>query len=398
MMHSSYRPKRRYGIFRTPRFLKRFRRNTQASSFSGNNVELYRNGGDFFPAMLREFSRATRHICVEFYIIRNDLTGALFAEALIAAAKRGVAVFLVYDYLGSIETPSAYFRQLEEAGVSCLPFNRPSFKKGLSWFDRRNHRKFAVIDGTCAFLGGINIGNEYAGFGESVIRWRDVGIRLQGPAVGELQRLFITLWKSETGTAPQKIASPQLPIAQDGTAEVMVVSGGPHHNASFIRSAFRMAIAGASKNVRIITPYFVPGPRIVRSLLRAAKRDVRIQLLLPSVSDVPLVKIASRAYLSPLLKAGIEIYERQGTILHAKILLIDSCWATVGSANFDLRSFHRNYEVNVVIDSPEFGRQLDDMFSEDLKRSRRLTLLEHEKRPWFEKLLERLCDPIRRFL
>jgi cardiolipin synthase len=142
----------------------------------------------------------------------------------------------------------------------------------------------------------------------------------------------------------------------------------------------------------------VPGPRIVRSLLRAAKRGVQIQLLLPAITDVPLVKIAGRAYLSPLLKAGIEIYERQGTILHAKVMLIDSCWATVGSANFDLRSFHRNYEVNVVIDSPEFGRQIDEMFTEDLAHSRRITLQEHEKRSWLEKALERLCDPISRFL
>jgi len=397
MKHASYRPKRISGIFRTPRFLRRFRRNTQAVSFSGNKVELFRDGGDFFPAMLHEFAVATRHICIEFYIFRNDRIGQLFAEALINAAKRGVIVYLMYDYLGSIETPGSYFRQLEDAGITCTPFNRPSFRRGLAWLDRRNHRKFAVIDGSSAFLGGMNIGDEYAGFGDSIVHWRDVGIRLEGAAVGQLQKLFIALWESETGIAPA-ILPPSQRLSPAGDAEVMVVSGGPHHNASFIRSSFRMAIAGAAKNVRIITPYFVPGPRIVRSLLRAAKRGVQIQLLLPAVNDVPLVKIASRAYLSPLLKAGIEIYERQGTILHAKVMLIDSCWATVGSANFDLRSFHRNYEVNAVIDSPEFGRQIDEMFEEDLILSRRLTLLEHEKRPWFEKVLEHLCDPIRRFL
>jgi len=347
--------------------------------------------------MLHEFAVATRHICIEFYIFRNDRIGQLFAEALINAAKRGVIVYLMYDYLGSIETPGSYFRQLEDAGITCTPFNRPSFRRGLAWLDRRNHRKFAVIDGSSAFLGGMNIGDEYAGFGDSIVHWRDVGIRLEGAAVGQLQKLFIALWESETGIAPA-ILPPSQRLSPAGDAEVMVVSGGPHHNASFIRSSFRMAIAGAAKNVRIITPYFVPGPRIVRSLLRAAKRGVQIQLLLPAVNDVPLVKIASRAYLSPLLKAGIEIYERQGTILHAKVMLIDSCWATVGSANFDLRSFHRNYEVNAVIDSPEFGRQIDEMFEEDLILSRRLTLLEHEKRPWFEKVLEHLCDPIRRFL
>ena len=347
--------------------------------------------------MFREFDRATRHICIEFYILRNDRIGNQFAAALIKAAKRGVSVYLMYDYLGSIETSGAYFRRLEHAGITCHPFNRLSFKRNLALFDRRNHRKFAVIDGTKAFLGGINIGDEYAGYGDSVFHWRDTGIRLEGPAVVQLQKLFVELWTSETGSFPTKIAIPTL-LTPAGNAEVMVVSGGPHHNASYIRSAFRMAIAGAAKSVRIVTPYFVPGPRIVRSLLRAAKKGVHVQLLLPAVSDVPLVQIASRAYLSPLLKAGIEIYERQGTILHAKVMLIDSCWATVGSANFDLRSFHRNYEVNVVIDSPEFGRQIDEMFGQDLSQSRQVTLQEYEKRSWAEKTLERLCDPIRRFL
>jgi len=397
MMHSSYRPKRISGIFRTPRFLRRFRRNTQAISFSGNKVELFRNGGDFFPAMFREFDLATRQICIEFYILRNDRIGNLFADTLIKAVQRGVSVYLMYDYLGSIETSGAYFRRLEEAGVTCFPFNRPSFKRGLAWFDRRNHRKFAVIDGTRAFLGGMNIGDEYAGFGDSVLHWRDVGIRLEGAAVAQLQKHFVELWTSETGSQPLNIYPPLL-LSPPGNAEVMVVSGGPHHNASFIRSSFRMAIAGAANDVRIVTPYFVPGPRIVRSLLRAAKRGVRIQLLLPAITDIPLAKIASRAYLSPLLRAGVEIYERQGTILHAKVMLIDSCWATVGSANFDLRSFHRNYEVNVIIDSPEFGRQIEEMFTDDLSKSRRITLQEHEKRSWIEKVIERLCDPIRRFL
>lgn len=347
--------------------------------------------------MLQEFSKASRYICIEFYIIRNDRSGTLFADALITAVKRGVSVFLIYDYIGCMETPASYFRRLEDAGVRCLQFNRPSFKRGLAWFDRRNHRKFAVIDGTSAFLGGLNIGDEYAGFGESIVRWRDVGIRLEGAAVGELRKLFTSLWKSETGTLPEGIDPYYLSTAA-GDAEVMVVSGGPHHNASFIRSSFQMAIASAAKSVCIVTPYFVPGPRLVRSLLRAAGRGVRIQLLLPSVSDVPLVKIASKAYLATLLKAGIEIFEREGTILHAKVMLIDSCWATVGSANLDLRSFHRNYEVNVIIDSREFGRQIEEMFTDDLSHSRRLTLLEYENRPWFEKLLERLCEPIRRFL
>jgi cardiolipin synthase len=133
-------------------------------------------------------------------------------------------------------------------------------------------------------------------------------------------------------------------------------------------------------------------------LLRAAARGVTVQIVLPAISDVPFVKLASRAYLSPLLKAGVEIYERQGTILHSKVMLIDGRWVTIGSANLDYRSFHRNYELNAIVDSREFGQQVDAMISEDLVKSHRITLQEHEARSWLERMLERLCDPIRRFL
>lgn len=392
------RKKRSHVFFRSHRFLARFRRTTQATLSHGNRVELFRHGGDFFPAMLRELSSARSHICLEFYIIRNDRCGARFADALLSAAKRGVSVFLVYDYIGCIDTPGSYFRRLQEGGVQCLPFNRPPFKRGLLWFDRRNHRKFAVIDGTRAFLGGMNIGDEYSGFGDSVTRWQDMGIRLEGPAAAELQRLFLETWRDEDGKPPPALPRPSPPFAQEEGADVMVVSGGPHHSRSFIRSSFRLALAGACESAKIITPYFVPGPLLVRSLLRAAKRGVHVQLLLPAVSDVPLAQIAGKAYLAPLLKRGIEIFKREGTVLHAKLMIIDNCWTTLGSANLDMRSFHRNYEINVVIDSHEFGRTAAEMFSEELEKSRRVTLQELEAGSWFEKLLERLCDPIRRFL
>jgi len=391
-------PKKRARIFRTARFLRRFRRSTQAETYRGNRVDLFPHGGEFFPALLGEFSTAASHICLEFYIIRNDRSGALFAEALIDAALRGISVYLIYDYIGCIETPASYFRRLEEAGIRCVPFNRPPFTRGIGWFDRRNHRKFAVIDGTCAYLGGMNIGDEYTGFGDDAVRWRDAGIRLEGPAAGGLQLLFRDNWTSETGSPPGGLAASRPPARERGNADVMIISGGPHNNRSFIRSSFRMAIAGASGSVKIVTPYFVPGPRIVRSLLRAVKRGASVQLLLPGISDVPLVKIASRAYLSPLLKGGIEVYERMETVLHAKVMLIDDSWATVGSANLDLRSFHRNYEVNVIVDDPDFSSLVGEMFAEDLKKSRRITLQEHEARPWFQRLLEWLCEPIRKFL
>jgi cardiolipin synthase len=183
-----------------------------------------------------------------------------------------------------------------------------------------------------------------------------------------------------------------------GKAGVILVNGGPHHNRSYIRGAFRMAIAGASEGVDIITPYFVPGPRILRSLIRAARRGVRVRLLLPGLSDVRLVRILGRAYLAPLLREGVEVYERQGTVLHAKVMLIDGCWSVIGSANLDQRSFHRNYELNLVVDSRPLGRAVRAMMEEDLALSRRISLDEHERRSWPERVCEWLLTPLGRFL
>jgi cardiolipin synthase len=361
-------------------------------------VELFDQGGSFFPALLKACRDACEQIYLEFYIIKDDSIGRSFAEELMNAAARGVEVFLIYDYIGCFDTPGSYFKRLERGGIKCLPFNPPPFRRGIAWFDKRDHRKMCVIDGKTAFVGGINIGNEYAGFGESLEHWRDLGVRIDGPAASELLKLFRSNWEEEKGTVPFDWAIESPSITDEGDAEVLIVNGGPHHNRSLIRSAFRMAIAGASESVKIVNPYFVPGPRVVRSLLRAAGRGVRVQLILPAKNDVPLVRLVSRSYYTPLLKGGIEIFEREGTVLHAKVMLIDESWAVVGSANLDQRSFHRNYEVNVIVDNPAFGRQVADMFSEDLARSRRIIIEEHERRSWLVRLMERFLTPVSWFL
>jgi cardiolipin synthase len=393
-----FRRKKKLKLPRSSRFSRLFRRNTAADFLAGNRVELFRNGGDFFPAMLEAFLEATSRLHLEFYIIKNDAVGRAFAETLLAVAARGVEVRLIYDYIGCFETPNSYFQQLELGGVRCLPFNPPSFRRGVSWFDKRDHRKMALIDGRSAFVGGVNIANEYAGYGECMERWRDLGVRIDGPAVTELDELFRESWRREGGGTV--VGGMEVPgeRQESGNDGVLIVSGGPHHNRSFIRSAFRMAMAGATHTIRIITPYFVPGPRIIRTLLRAAARGVQVQLILPEQNDVPLVRLVSRSYYAPLLKAGVAIFEREGTVLHAKVMLIDDCWAVVGSANLDQRSFHRNFEVNVIVDSQEFGSQVAEMFATDLALSRRIDLAEHENRGLLVRLFERLFTPLSWFL
>jgi cardiolipin synthase len=388
---------RKKGVFRTLRFLSLLRRNVEAEFSRGNSVTLYKHGGDFFPALFGAFQSASTSISLEYYTINDDSIGREFSDLLLAAAARGVRVSLIYDYVGCIDTPGSYFRKLESGGVRCLPFNPPAFRT-LTWIDRRSHRKIAIIDGTTAFMGGMNIGLEYSGYGDTPKNWRDVGIGINGPAVEELTRKFREMWEARDNADRETIPLPAPAPEAAGDADVLILCGRPHHTRSVIRSAFRMAIAGAAEKVRIVTPYFIPGPRVLRSLLRAAMRGVGVEIILPSISDVPLVKLASRAYLSPLLKAGVRIYERKETILHAKVMLIDDSWVTIGSANFDYRSFHRNHELNVVIDSREFCGQVDEMFDEDLAKSRPITLQEHEARSVVERLLERLCHPISRFL
>jgi cardiolipin synthase len=157
-------------------------------------------------------------------------------------------------------------------------------------------------------------------------------------------------------------------------------------------------MAGAVRDIRIITPYFVPGPRVVRSLLRAVKRGATVRMILPSINDVPLIQMMSRAYLKPLLEAGVEIYERQETILHAKVMLIDDRWVTLGSANLDFRSFHRNYEINVIIDSHAFGAQVETLFGEELEKSKRISLSDNARATRLQHFLEWLLTPLNRFL
>jgi cardiolipin synthase len=361
-----------------------------------NRATLLPDGEDFFTALIDGISRAESLLLLEFYIIRSDRAGLIFAEALAAAVRRGVRVLLIYDYIGSFDTPSDYFRRLRQAGVLCRAFNPPAFRRGLGWLDKRDHRKMAVIDGVRALVGGVNIGSEYSGHG-TVGKWRDAGVIIEGPAVAELCRLFQETWEYDDDGFPAECHLPEH-LPGMGDAVVGIIGGNPHHPRSAIRRTFRLAIAGASGRVQVMTPYFLPGPRLVRSLLRAARRGVQVLLIVPAISDVPIVRLLSRGYFHPLLTNGIEIFERQQEILHAKVMLIDDHWSVFGSANMDHRSFTRNFELGVIIDSPGFGRQVAEMIEHDLKHSRQITLDEHERRGWLVRLLEFAFSPIDRFL
>ena len=392
---SLIRPPPQIPLHLTRRFFARFRRRTEATFSYGNRVVLLRSGSDFFLDLFAALEQATTSLCLEFYIIRADQTGRQLAAILQRAVQRGVKVELLYDYIGSFDTPSSFFAALEQHGIRCSAFNPPPFRNGLSWFDKRDHRKIAVIDGRLAYVGGVNIGDEYAGV-DTACSWQDMGLYLEGPAALELHQLFTENWQEAAGFPALSRILASSPVT--GDAAVAIVNGSPHHNRSRIRDAFMLGMAGAGTSIRIETPYFVPGPRFIRAMLRAVRRGVTVEIILPARSDVPLVRLVNRSYYAALLKGGIKVYEREGAILHAKVMLIDSSWAVVGSANLDQRSFHRNYEVSVIVASPEFGRQVEELLSAERACARPIVLAEHERRSWLIRWLEWLLLPLNWFL
>lgn len=381
-------------LARLMRRLERARTPPPPVTYRRNRVALLPDGESFFRAFLAAIRSARYVILLEYYLIRNDRTGLAVAAELARAVMRGVRVMLIYDYIGCMDTPSSFFRSLAQQGIELIPFNVPSFRRGIRWFDRRDHRKMMVIDGCRAFLGGFNIGDEYAGIASPPQRFRDLGFSVEGSAVRELIGIFNETWQMEVGQLPElpRVRGVSPGSSSHGEANVAFVSGGPHQRSSYIRHAFLVNIASASEDLLIVNPYFVPGPRIIRSLLRAVRRGVRVRLLLPARSDVPLVLLVGRSSYGALLKGGVEIYELEDGILHAKVMLVDGERTILGSANLDQRSFHRNFEINGIIDSSSFGAQIRRVVEREVVASRRVTLHGHERRGLVTRMLEKLVN------
>lgn len=382
------------------RLLRNLRAAALPVTYRDNRIALHSESAALFQALFAALRSASHFILAEFYILRNDRTGEAFSAELAAAVRRGVRVWLIYDYIGSLDTPASFFANLARQGIELLPFNPPSLRRGLHWFDRRSHRKMAIIDGSAAFLGGFNIGDEYSGAAKGPRRFHDVGFRIDGSAVSELVRLFADTWLQERGEALRlpAVAPPPEPVREGGGAKVAIISGGPHQARSAIRGAFLVSIASAGEEILVATPYFVPGPRLLRALLRAARRGVTVRMLLPAQSDVPLVRLLGRSHYGALLRSGVEILELEREILHAKVMLIDGERTVVGSANLDQRSFHRNFEINLIVDDSAFSGQVRAMLLRDFADSRRISPDDHERRGLLARLLERLLAPFGWFL
>ncbi|QPF75969.1 cardiolipin synthase [Roseateles sp. DAIF2] len=372
---------------------------------TGNAVQLLQDGPATYRAMLAAIAAAREHINMETYILDDDEVGRHFAAALIAKQREGVQVNLLRDSAGTIGTPAAFFQQLSDAGVRVLEFNplNPLAARRGWELNQRDHRKLLVVDGRVAFLGGINISSVYSGgsFGkkprpqaraDSAPTWRDTDLQLRGPAVTELQKLFLANWAAQQGEPLRD--RDYLPTPQSaGRQVVRIIGSSPEEAFSLIYATLLSAIGSAETTVHLTNAYFVPDPQLLAALEAAAARGVDVRLILPGQSDSWLVFHAGRGYYERLLRAGVKIFERRGAILHSKTALIDGVWATVGSTNLDWRSFLHNHELNAVMLGTEFGLQLQAMFTRDEAASEAITLTQWQRRSpalrlkeWFARL------------
>jgi cardiolipin synthase len=350
----------------------------------GNRVLLLRDGPATFEAMFAAIREAKDHINMETFTIEADEVGNRFADVLIEKQSQGVQVNLIYDSVGSLNTPKTFFKRLADSGIKVLEFNPINpLKAKAGWnVNQRDHRKLLIVDGKTAFLGGINISSVYSGGSisqrnssrpEAQAPWRDTHLQVEGPVVGEFQKLFLATWEKQKGaTLEPRNYTP--PLENKGKDVVRAIGSSPDEPFTLMYATLISAISSAETAVYLTNAYFVPDPQLLAALKGAAQRGVDVKLILPSYTDFWLVLSAGRSYYGDLLEAGVKIFERRGRLLHAKTALIDGVWSTVGSTNLDWRSFLHNDEVNAVILGQEFGAQMQAMFESDLASSNAITL------------------------
>ena len=363
--------------------------------YEGNDVGIFDNGQEKFDALLADIAAARSYINMQYYIIVNDNIGIRVMEALMERARAGVKVRLIYDHVGSFKLSNRYLRRLKEAGVEAYPFFKgefPPFGTRINW---RNHRKIVVIDGKVGYIGGMNVADRYVDGGKLFDVWRDLHLRVEGPAVFALQQSFAVDWNFMG--QPLLEEGPLATAVKGHSVGMQLVTGGPTTQWLNMTLVFQQAIARARKCIYIQTPYFIPSEGLVHALQVAALSKVDVRLMIPRRSDSDMLRWASFSYVQECLRAGIKVYLYEKGMLHSKAIIIDDDFCTVGSTNFDFRSFEHNFEANMLIYSTDFNARMKALFVRDMRDSRRVTSSAWRHRPWREKALEsvmRLFSPI----
>lgn len=361
--------------------------------FSGNKVEIFSTGTEKFLALKADLLAARKSIYLQYYIFENDKIGHEIADILKKKAAEGVKVRVIYDHVGSFHVASDFFKSLRNAGVEAYPFFKVTFVALGSKVNWRNHRKIAVIDGSIGYIGGMNIADRYIDGGKHFDLWRDCHLRIQGPAISALHYSFARDWNF----MGRELLEDSPNGEQAGTTGIQAVTGGPMSQWNTLGQIFLQAISNAKKRIWIQTPYFLPPDYLVRALQNASLSGVDVRIMLPRRSDSRMLSYASRSYFTECLRAGIKFYLFDAGMLHSKVIIIDDELTTVGSTNFDFRSFEHNFEGNLLLFSEDFNQRMRGIFLDDQKQSMRMTSDIWRRRPMLQKLTEsvlRLLAPI----
>lgn len=356
------------------------------SLLPGNRIDELLNGDRIFPAMLEAVRSARHTITLETYVYWSGSIGREFADALAEQARAGVRVHVLLDWVGG-QLDDSLLEQMQVAGVQVRRYNPPRWYN-LHRMNNRTHRKLMVVDGTVGFIGGVGIADAWRGDAQDARHWRDTHYRASGPVVGQIQSAFIDNWLQATGVVLH--GAHYLPETRSsGDSSAHVFTSAPGGGAESMQLMYLMSITAAARSIDLAASYFVPDDVAVNSLVAAVRRGVRVRIILPGPHmDVELVRRASRAEWGKLLVAGAELHEYQPTMFHCKVMVVDGRWVSVGSTNFDNRSFSINDEANMNVYDARFAQRQTEIFEQDLRRSRRVTLSEWQARPWTDKSLD----------
>ncbi len=380
---------------------------------TGNDVRMYDDGPNTYQAMFEAIRSANSYIHLETYIFDDDELGRKLGAMLAAKRAQGVEVAVMVDGVGTLSTPADFFDGLRRAGIQVVVFNpvNPLQAKTVSWsLNQRNHRKILIVDGVVGFTGGINLSDVYTSSpsapgsssgkkdSDTMPPWRDTHVRIAGPAVLELEKVFLKGWREQNGP-PLAAAGLASKPRSAGKEVVRIIANDPNDKDGYgLYLTLMSAISSARQSIFITMAYFVPDPAFIQALKDAAARGVKVVLILPEFSDSALVLHAGRSHYTGLLQGGVAIFERTHALLHAKTAVIDGVWSTVGSSNLDWRSFTLNYEVNAVVLGTYFGQEMTRLFEDDLRQSHPVTLQAWQDRGIDDRFMEFLGRMAERWL
>ena len=372
-----------------------FRHSNHAFPFAGNETEIYIDGVSWIAALVNELQAAQDFIHMESYIFSDDAVGQQIRDVLVEKARQGVTVRVIYDDVGSWQTPNAFFNGMMEAGIEVRSFLKVRFPLFTSKINYRNHRKLVVIDGRTGFIGGMNLAERYV-TGVPWGIWRDTHMLIRGKAVYGLQTVFILDWYFTDRTL--LTSDHYFPeVGNMGSAMIQVVTSSPVQPGQEIMNGLIKAISNAKRYFYVQTPYFLPSEAMLNALQTAAMAGVDVRLMIPEQTDTKLAQWGSRSYLTDVLQAGVKVYFYQKGFLHSKLMVSDDMLTTIGSTNMDFRSFEHNFEANAFIYDGQVAVKAREFFLADQRESKQIYLKQWEKRSRRSKALEsfiRLMSPL----